>query len=209
MTPSKVTSTLIMALIFILTWLNPLWPVEQGLHTSLTVIGLAGLWYYMKKHPLDDLHYGLIMLFLSVHALAAHWLYSYVPYEQWLKSAFGFTLAQQLGWHRNNFDRLVHFLYGFCFTPAIAGYALQRWTKGRKQAFVIAISAIMITSLWYEWFEWFIAMTLSPKDAESYNGQQGDMWDAHKDMLTATIGSLLWYVSYRRPVSSQIGNRQA
>ena len=27
--------------------------------------------------------------------------------------------------------------------------------------------------------------------AESYNGQQGDIWDAHKDMLLATLGSLL------------------
>ena len=208
MTLNKTTSTLIMLLIFILTWLHPLWPVEQGLHTSLTVIGLIGLWYYIKKYPLADAHYRLIMLFLSVHAIAAHWLYSYVPYDQWLKSAFGFTLAQQFGWHRNNFDRLVHFMYGFCFTPAIASYALTRWVRTGKQAFVVAISAIMITSLWYEWFEWLVAMTLSPKDAESYNGQQGDMWDAHKDMLTATIGSLLWYVSYRRLTIIRIDVKQ-
>jgi phosphoribosylglycinamide formyltransferase-1 len=39
--------------------------------------------------------------------------------------------------------------------------------------------------------EWAIALTLSPDQAEAYNGQQGDIWDAHMDMLLATIGALL------------------
>ena len=31
--------------------------------------------------------------------------------------------------------------------------------------------------------------------AESYNGQQGDMWDAHKDMALAMIGSMIsWFI---------------
>ncbi|WP_286943775.1 DUF2238 domain-containing protein, partial [Acinetobacter sp. UBA6526] len=34
-------------------------------------------------------------------------------------------------------------------------------------------------------------MGLSPEDAENYNGQQGDMWDAHKDMFLATVGAVL------------------
>ncbi len=47
----------------------------------------------------------------------------------------------------------------------------------------------MATSLIYEWLEWLIAIGLSPEEAENYNGQQGDMWDAHKDMLLATVGA--------------------
>lgn len=43
----------------------------------------------------------------------------------------------------------------------------------------------------YEWLEWGIALTMSPEAAESYNGQQGDVWDAHADMLLATVGALL------------------
>lgn len=42
----------------------------------------------------------------------------------------------------------------------------------------------------YEWLEWLIAIGLSPEEAENYNGQQGDMWDAHKDILLATIGAI-------------------
>lgn len=35
------------------------------------------------------------------------------------------------------------------------------------------------------------AIGLSPEDAENYNGQQGDMWDAHKDMALALIGAMM------------------
>ena len=49
----------------------------------------------------------------------------------------------------------------------------------------------MATSLIYEWIEWLIAIQLSPEDAENYNGQQGDIWDAHVDMLLATLGAMI------------------
>lgn len=53
-------------------------------------------------------------------------------------------------------------------------------------------------SLAYEWLEWAIALTLSPEAAESYNGQPGDPWDAHADMLLATVGALLAWPLARR-----------
>ena len=49
----------------------------------------------------------------------------------------------------------------------------------------------MATSLIYEWIEWLIAIGLSPEQAESYNGQQGDMWDAHKDIFQQQLGRCL------------------
>lgn len=55
----------------------------------------------------------------------------------------------------------------------------------------IAIQFVMATSLFYELIEWWIVMGLSPEDAENYNGQQGDQWDAHKDMFLATVGAIL------------------
>ncbi|MDN5691483.1 MAG: DUF2238 domain-containing protein, partial [Acinetobacter sp.] len=53
------------------------------------------------------------------------------------------------------------------------------------------IQFVMATSLFYEWIEWWIAIGLSPEEAENYNGQQGDIWDAHKDMFLATIGAIM------------------
>jgi uncharacterized membrane protein YjdF len=43
----------------------------------------------------------------------------------------------------------------------------------------------------YESFEWELAVWLSPEYAESYNGQQGDRWDAQEDMALAGLGALI------------------
>lgn len=184
--------------VFALSWLFPLWPYEQALHTSLALIGFALLWRYTTRWQLSDRDFFFIAAFFSIHSIAGRWLYSYVPYDQWTQWAFGFSLSEQMGWTRNHFDRLVHFMFGICFTPAIAGVAARRARLQPVHAFLAAVTAVMVVSLWYEWFEWLIAMTMSGKDAEAYNGQQGDGWDAHKDMLLATVGSLCWLLHYRR-----------
>lgn len=207
MFPSKPLSTGIMLLVIALTWLHPIWPLEQALHNSLTVFGFVVLWRYLRERPMSDRDYALIALFICMHSIAARWLYSNVPYEAWLKAIGGFTLKETVGWNRNHFDRLVHLLYGFCFTPAIAAHVIHGHHYSRKAAFYLAITAIMVTSLWYEWFEWLVAITLSAQDAEAYNGQQGDMWDAHKDMLAATLGSAVWAWSYLRRAAHPVTAR--
>jgi putative membrane protein len=133
--------------------------------------------------------FALICAFICVHSVAARWLYSNVPYDQWIQTLTGWSPQNAFGWKRNNMDRLIHFLYGVCFAPALVHYLRRRWPLAARQAFVLAVMAIMCSSLLYEWLEWAIALTLSPEAAESYNGQQGDMWDAHADMLLATLGA--------------------
>ena len=195
----KKTATFALMLVIFLTWLAPIWPYEQALHCSLTVLGLGVLAWFERCYPMSNFDFALVMVFFVIHSIAAHWLYSNVPYDVWFQAVFGQGLNEIMGWTRNHFDRLVHFCYGFCFAPAIIGYAKIKGATQRKTAWLIAICAIMVTSLWYEWFEWLIAATLSPSDAEAYNGQQGDMWDAHKDMLSATIGALIWFFPRQFP----------
>jgi putative membrane protein len=201
---SRAASTVAMLTVFALSWLHPIWPYEQALHNSLTVIGFALLWRYTSRLQVSRRDYFFIALFFVVHSIAARWLYTNVPYDQWTQFAFGFSLSEQMGWTRNHFDRLVHCLFGVCFTPVIASYAARRFKLRPVRAFQLAVTAIMVLSLWYEWFELAVAMTMSGADAESYNGQQGDMWDAHKDMLIATTGSLLWGWHYLRVAHSAL-----
>lgn len=177
--------------VFAASWVSPLWPVEQALHSSLTVVGLAWLWRHDRRWPMLTRHFVLICLFICVHSIAARWLYSNVPYDRWLQSLFGWSPNQAFGWQRNHMDRLIHVLYGVCLTPAVRHYLGQRWPLNPRQAFAIALMLIMCSSLVYEWLEWGIALALSPEAAESYNGQQGDVWDAHADMLLATLGALV------------------
>ncbi|MCC8913626.1 DUF2238 domain-containing protein [Xanthomonas euvesicatoria] len=189
----KLAALLITVAVFSVSWISPLWPVEQALHSSLTVLGLLALAWADRRWPLGTGAFVAICVFIAMHCIGARWLYSNVPYEQWSMQLLHWSPSATFGWTRNHFDRLIHLLFGLCFTPAIAQLAMQRWPRlTLRQAFVLMVMTIMCVSLVYEWFEWGIAL-LSPQAAEAYNGQQGDPWDAHTDMLLATLGSLAAY----------------
>jgi putative membrane protein len=175
---------------FLLTWIHPRWPLEQAMHSSLAVAGLVWLVVHDRRWPMGTGAFAAVCLFIGVHNIAAHWLYSYVPYDQWFRTISGWSPQVAFGWRRNNFDRLIHLLYGMCFAPALAQYLRARWrpTAGATAALVVMV--VMSSSLVYEWLEWAVALSLAPGEAEAYNGQQGDIWDAHMDMLLATIGAL-------------------
>lgn len=188
---SKSFSVGVMLAVFVASWIKPIWPAEQALHSALTVVSWVWLWFHVRRHGMLDTDFFLIVLFLCVHSVAARWLYSNVPYDAWVQRALGVSLDQSLGFRRNHFDRVVHFLYGLLLTAPIMSYVMAAYRQSIRVGAVYAVVLIMLSSLFYEWFEWLIAATLSAQDAEAYNGQQGDMWDAHKDMLLATVGSAL------------------
>ena len=133
---------------------------------------------------------ALYLIFLLIHIVGAHYLYSYVPYNEWLIQLFSFDLNQSMGWSRNMYDRLVHLACGVLLYPVLLRL-FHVWLPEAKPftLFLLVVQFIMATSLIYEWLEWLIAIGLSPEDAENYNGQQGDVWDAHMDMLLATLGA--------------------
>jgi len=133
------------------------------------------------------------LAFLLLHAFAARWIYSYVPYDDWARAVSGRGISEVFGWRRNHFDRLVHFLFGVLVARGAAdGYRRKLGGFGGSRR--MAVQWVATASLAYELFEWGLTMVLSPDDAEGYNGQQGDVWDAHKDMAFAVVGSIVWAV---------------
>ena len=159
------------------TWINPPWPAEQALHSSLTAVAIVALWLLRRR--LDTAQWAWALVFLALHTIAARWIYSFVPYDDWTDALFGVRLSEAFSWDRNHFDRLVHFAYGVCLTAILR----RRWVR--------SVEIVLATSALYELLEWAIAMTLAPDVAEAYNGQQGDMWDAHADMALAAFGALV------------------
>lgn len=132
-----------------------------------------------------------LMAFMLLHAFAARWIYSYVPYDTWAMDLVGRTASETFGWERNHFDRLVHLMFGVLVSPRLMdGY--RRMVARPLQARLLVVQWVAAASLAYELFEWVLTAVLSPEDAEGYNGQQGDPWDAHKDMALAVAGSTLW-----------------
>ncbi|WP_112275789.1 DUF2238 domain-containing protein [Lentzea terrae] len=159
------------------TWINPPWPAEQALHSSLTAVAVVGLWLLRRR--LDTAQWAWALAFLALHTIAARWIYSFVPYDDWTDAVFGARLSELFSWERNHFDRLVHFAYGVCLTAVLR----LKWLR--------SLEIVLATSALYELLEWAIAMTLGAETAEAYNGQQGDMWDAHADMALAALGALV------------------
>ncbi|MFV5381702.1 DUF2238 domain-containing protein [Acinetobacter towneri] len=162
------------------------------LHQAGTVFMLAALLIAFKKVGLSFSSFVLYLIFLLIHIVGAHYLYSYVPYNDWILHSFGFNLDQSMGWSRNMYDRFVHLAYGILLYPVLLRL-FEVWFPKNKPIvlYFLVIQFVMASSLIYEWVEWLIALGLSPEDAENYNGQQGDIWDAHMDMLLATIGAML------------------
>jgi putative membrane protein len=177
-------------LVFALTWISPLWPLEQAMHGSLAVAGLAWLVLHDRRWPLTAGAFAAICLFVAVHSIAARWLYSNVPYDAWSQALFGWSPQAAFGWERNHADRFIHLLFGLCITPALVQVVRGRWRTSRAQTLALVVGTVIVVSVAYEWLEWAIALLLAPEQAEAYNGQQGDIWDAHMDMLLATLGAL-------------------
>ncbi|UOG18592.1 DUF2238 domain-containing protein [Acinetobacter sp. PK01] len=181
----------------LITSIHPLEFESYLLHQAGTIFMLIVLFIMMKKIGLSFLTFSLYLGFLFIHIVGAHYLYSYVPYNEWFQQVFHFDLNQTMGWTRNMYDRWVHLVYGLLLYPFFYR-VFQVWLPSLKPyvLFLLVIQFVMATSLIYEWVEWLIAIQLSPEDAENYNGQQGDIWDAHMDMLLATIGSLIYGILY-------------
>jgi putative membrane protein len=191
LTLSHKLSLILVTAVFVVSWIQPHWPTEQALQSTLTVAGLISLVWYSKRYGMNNFDFAAICFFMAVHCVAARWLYSYVPYDEWFKSSVDWSPQTAFGFERNHFDRLIHFLYGVCFIRAISHFIGMKYQTTIGIAATIGVMLVMCSSLAYEWFEWGIALTLSPAQAEAYNGQQGDIWDAHMDMLLATIGACL------------------
>ncbi|WP_445403710.1 DUF2238 domain-containing protein [Acinetobacter vivianii] len=186
---------LVLALIVLVVAIASIHPLEFEsylLHQAGTLFMLIALLIAFKKIGLNYFSFCLYLAFLFIHIIGAHYLYSYVPYNQWILYFFNFDLNQSMGWSRNMYDRLVHFAYGLLLYPFVYR-CFQVWLPNTKpfSLFLLVIQFVMASSVFYELLEWGLSIGLSPEDAENYNGQQGDMWDAHKDMFLATIGAIL------------------
>jgi putative membrane protein len=70
--------------------------------------------------------------------------------------------------------------------------AARRYARmGVASSLAFAWLSVAGVSAAYEVFEWALAVIAAPDFAEKYNGQQGDFWDAQKDMALAMAGSSL------------------
>ncbi len=189
---SIIVSTIVVFIVMVLASIKPLEWSSYLLHQLGTLLFLALMLGAYRYRYVSSRSYVLASLFLIIHIIGARYLYSYVPYNDWTQQLFGIRLDELFGWQRNMYDRFVHFSYGLLLFNAMVDFSKSIFKiQSVKLLIAIALMINMSSSLLYELLEWSIAMTLSPEAAEAYNGQQGDVWDAHKDMVLALLGGLI------------------
>ena len=179
------------ALLFAASIWRPIYPEEQWLQHIPTVLALPALMLGARRRWLSNASFTCLAMMLALHVVGARWIYSNVPYDDWFRAAAGGGTREWFGWTRNHYDRLVHLAFGLLMTLPIAE-AMVRY-GGLSVAWGLAWAWMTVAgvSALYEVFEWAIAMIAAPDYAERYNGQQGDWWDAQKDMALALLGSTL------------------
>ncbi|MDZ7772696.1 MAG: DUF2238 domain-containing protein [Balneolaceae bacterium] len=161
------------------------------LENILVFLAVPVLYATWRWFPLSRISYLLIFAFLFLHEIGAHYTYAQVPYDAWLRSAFGFSLNEAMGWERNHFDRMVHFSYGLLLAyPVRELYCRVALTRGFWSYF-FPLDLVMASSMVFELLEWGVAMVFGGELGMAYLGTQGDVWDAHKDMALASLGALL------------------
>lgn len=175
--------------------IDPPFPRQMVLQHLPTVALLIALPVLARRVPLSGAAFACLVAFLLLHVLGARYIYSYVPYDEWSEALFGARLSTVLGFERNHYDRVVHFFFGLLWVRPVQEICERRFGVPRRFAWYTAFEFVLAFSMLYELFEWGLAMVLSPHNAEAYNGQQGDVWDAQKDMSLALLGACLALVA--------------
>ena len=174
---TKLALILLVAIVTMITCVSPIYPHEQLLqHIGTALLFIPLITDVFKKAMPMSAFVGLAC-FTILHVIGARYIYSYVPYKE---------LAVSLG--------LVD--TGLLLFPYLV-YICKKWFK-QQQPIAVFMAWLMIQtgSMIYELFEWLLTIVMSADAADCYNGQQGDMWDAQKDMALALIGSTAMLFCY-------------
>lgn len=196
MQKTKIVSLFVLIVSLAISVVDAKYPKQMYLQHSATLLAFAFILMDLRKKYLSNFAHFFFCLFILLHIIGARWIYSYVPYENWMNDWLGTDFNSG----RNHYDRFVHFSFGVLFFPAVYELA-ERRIKRWKLSLLFAWLFIQTFSMFYEIFEWSLTLMVSEKEADNYNGQQGDPWDAQKDMALAMAGScgmVLYYLIKRR-----------
>ena len=191
----KLILMIVLFVITIITMINPIYPREQFLQHAGTILLAIPLVTDLLKDRMPNNVFICLVLFTFLHVLGARYIYSYVPYKDWCVT-LGIVEADFFQDPRNHYDRFVHLAFGILLFPYFL-YICRKWIKQMPMVTIfMAWLLIQTGSMIYELFEWLLTIVMTSADANNYNGQQGDLWDAQKDMAWAMLGSTIMACIY-------------
>ena len=176
------------ALVWIVTAIQPVYPTDWMLENILVFLFVLLVVITYKRFPLSDLSYICIVVFMTLHAIGAHYTYAETPIGFWMQEWFGFQ--------RNHFDRVVHFSFGLLMAYPVREVFLRVAHTRGFFAYYLPLDVTLAFSGVYEIIEMVVAVMVSPEAGDAYLGTQGDIWDAQKDMLLDVLGAVLGVTGY-------------
>ena len=181
--------------LFIAFWLalaiKPLYRQDWLLENVVVFIALPLFVATARNLRFSNLAYTLLFVFLCGHEIGAHYTYSMVPYDDAFRALTGRSLNELLGFQRNHYDRLVHFLYGLLLLPLAAELFEAKAPARGVWVFLMPVLFIESHSAIFELIEWWAATVFGGDLGQAYLGTQGDVWDAQYDMALALLGAAL------------------
>jgi putative membrane protein len=171
------------ALIWLILAVKPAHREDWLLENLLVVAALPVLVVLYRRRLLSNGSYVLLFLFLTLHAIGAHFTYTEMPLGNWLRD--GLKLS------RNHYDRVVHFAFGLLVARPIREVLTQAGGLRGTWSYVVPVHVVLAWSSFYEVVEGIVAHLVSPELGATFNGIQGDVWDAQKDMSLAMAGAII------------------
>ena len=161
-------------------------PVDRGdwfLENLLVFVTAIALGSTCRRFRFSNASYILILVFLAIHTIGAHYTYAKVP--------AGFWLQNWLHLQRNHYDRVIHFSFGLVLLYPMRDLLMNSAGAGPRWATWLSVVALAALSSFFEIVEAIVAQIVRPDLGAAYLGTQGDMWDAQKDMGAAFVGAIL------------------
>lgn len=181
----------IFGVVFIWSGWAPWHRQDWMLENMLVVLAIPVLWAIYRRLPFSRLSWTLVWAFLCLHEVGAHYTYSEVPYEAWWHRLTGGSFNGLMGWDRNNFDRIIHLMYGLLLAYPVREIFLHLVKVRGFWSYFLPLDLTLSSSAFYEMIEWAAAEVFGGDLGAAYVGTQGDPWDAQKDMALAAGGALI------------------
>ena len=84
---------------------------------------------------------------------------------------------------------------------------LNKFKVSSRVSWLLPIEIAFSFGALFEMIEWGVSEVTTKETGETYVATQGDVWDAHKDILLAAIGAaitiLILYIFHRRQKSKE------
>jgi putative membrane protein len=192
--------TILLVSYWIYGWNNCIDLEDWILENILVVICLSVLVATRKWHKFSDVSYLCIFLFVTFHLYGAFYAYTQNALGSWLQNRF------QL-W-RNPYDRIVHFSFGFFMAYPFRELLVNKFRVSPKASWLLPVEIAFSFGTIFELIEWGVSVVTTKETGETYVATQGDVWDAHKDILLAAIGAaicmLITYIFSRKKIKPKM-----